>query len=71
MTWYQRLCPHWFGWSYNTYGRRRWCRLCALQQRVVALDHPADVKLARRLVEDGDELAAQRFILSTRRWIDA
>jgi hypothetical protein len=30
---FQRLCPHPFGWSYNTHRRRRFCRLCAHQQR--------------------------------------
>jgi len=29
----QRLCPHVLGWSYNAHRRRRWCRLCSLQQR--------------------------------------
>jgi hypothetical protein len=40
--WYQRLCPHWFGWSYNTHRRRRWCMLCAQQQRQVEELRPGD-----------------------------
>lgn len=28
-----KLCPHLFGWSYNTHRTRRWCRLCGQQQR--------------------------------------
>jgi hypothetical protein len=29
-----RFCPHGLlGWSYNTHRRRRFCRICAKQQR--------------------------------------
>lgn len=33
------LCPHKFGWDYDASRTRRWCLLCAQQQRVlIALD---------------------------------
>lgn len=32
----RRLCPHRFGWSYNTHRRRRFCRVCGQEQRRIA-----------------------------------
>ena len=29
------LCPHKFGWDYNTSRTRRWCLLCAQPQRLL------------------------------------
>jgi hypothetical protein len=29
------LCPHKFGWDYDTSRTRRWCLLCANQQRLL------------------------------------
>jgi hypothetical protein len=29
------LCPHKFGWDYNTSRDRRWCLLCAQGQRLL------------------------------------
>jgi hypothetical protein len=29
------LCPHKFGWDYDTSRTRRWCLLCARQQRLL------------------------------------
>jgi len=43
---FRRLCPHPFGWSYNTHRRRRFCRLCAQQQReiVVGRGHGIEIR---------------------------
>jgi hypothetical protein len=29
----RRVCPHWFGWSYNTTRRRRYCHVCGQEQK--------------------------------------
>lgn len=61
MTWYQRICPHRFDWSYNTHRQSRWCRLCGQQQRVVG-PSPDDEE-TRALYESGLLLEAQKRIL--------
>ena len=73
MTLLQRLCPHIFGWSYNTYRTRRFCRACAHQQRA---EHPAidNHDEIRELMQNGDTLSAQRLILEAmqhRTYVDA
>jgi hypothetical protein len=55
----QRLCPHGW-WSYNTYRRRRWCRVCGLQQRSVE-DVPTYY----------DPLGWYGGVTFPRKWIDA
>ena len=64
MTWLKRLCPHRFGWSYNTHRRRRWCRLCGQQQRN---ELPISDR-ARSLYDQGDLLEAQKEMLANVHW---
>jgi hypothetical protein len=53
MKWYQRICPHWFGWSYNTYRRRRWCRVCAKQRRQWWSERQAELPPVAAFFDEG------------------
>lgn len=67
----KNICPHWFGWSYNTFRTRRFCRLCGHQQRrnVLTRETAPQLERAHELLEQGDKLGAQKIILAAQREI--